>query len=119
MIALATVAGELRDDVRDGRGERELAALDRTQHQHDRDRLGDGEQAENRVLLHGTLALRIRMADGLVQRELAVPADRDDAAEIAIRVDVLLHHGHQVLEPRGIHATRVFFRSRVSLGEPL
>ena len=47
----------------------ELAALDRTQYQHHRDGLGDGKQAENGVLLHEALALRIGMADGFMQQD--------------------------------------------------
>ena len=52
------------------------------------------------------------MTDGLVQREPAMPADRDYGAKVFVSVDILLHHLHQVLEPRSIHCARVWLPDR-------
>src|SRR4030095_2944235 len=106
---LPTLARELRDEIGDRCRQCEIAAFDGTQHQHDCDRLSDGEQAEYRIFFYRALALWVRMTDGLVQRELAVPADGEHRAVILVGVDVLLDHFHQALQSSGIHATRVFF----------
>ena len=51
------------------------------------------------------------MANGFVQRELSVAADRDNPAEVTIPLDVVLHDGHQVLEPRRVHPARCIRRA--------
>jgi hypothetical protein len=50
------------------------------------------------------------MADGLVQRELSVASDRDNPAKVTILLDVVLHDGHQVPEPRRVHPARCIRR---------
>ena len=95
---LAQPTGELRDDGRHLRGQGEVTALDGLEDQDVCKRLGDREQAEDRIPLQRAPPFRVRVPDGLAKGYLPVPGDRDHSAEVTASAYVGLDCGLQAPE---------------------
>ncbi len=101
---VAALTCELGHHVFDLGVKGELAHFDRAQHQHIGERLGDREQAEDRILLHRDRLLRIRVPERFVEPDLAMARDDHRAAEIKVFRDIVFDDGFEVLQPLGIQS---------------
>jgi hypothetical protein len=88
---------EVRQDVSDGRVERELAEFDHAHGGCGDDRLGDRGKTEDIVRPHGAASFAVRLAVGPDVREFAVLHDRDNGPDDAFFVEGGLNGGVDAL----------------------
>src|SRR5262245_40774645 len=96
----AQPATELRNDLHHPGGERQLPELDRAQRQDVGERLGQGENTEDRVDSQRPGLLVVGAANCGLEANPAVACHDDDGSMIETALDVGLDVGSQVRQPR-------------------
>ncbi len=100
--AITQSPAELRDDLRDRRGQSQQASLDGLEDEDVGKRLGHGEQAEYRIECHLALLCLAAVAKGFEIRRLPAPMYGNHTAEVKSRGNVALDGGAQIAEGSGI-----------------
>ena len=108
--------GQLRQELRDGIGDEELAVLHEHHRRHRGERLGHGVEAEDGVLGHRLAGRLVAHAEGLEVDDLALARDERHRAGDLAGLDLAAQHAADALEPLRRQADLLRLRRRQALG---